>query len=134
MTTPVKLTVLDCIVCDDIRQERSGKDILIGVYVTAIVVPKFPWRGILSLYLLTTWEGEGNVKIEIRIMNPDGEPAGSITGNAQAVHQGRRSAFIFRGVVCSAIKEGPYDFQWRMNDGDWNSIQKTYIQLPTPNP
>ena len=32
------------IVCDDIRSEATGKDMLIGVYADAIILPRFPAR------------------------------------------------------------------------------------------
>jgi hypothetical protein len=37
-----KLTIKQCVVCDDIRREISGKDILIGVYGSGINVASFP--------------------------------------------------------------------------------------------
>src|SRR4051794_1678383 len=30
------------LICDDIRQERNGKEIIIGVYTGAIIFPKLP--------------------------------------------------------------------------------------------
>jgi hypothetical protein len=36
--------VVSALVCDDIREERSGKEILIGVYNSAIIFNQFPAR------------------------------------------------------------------------------------------
>jgi hypothetical protein len=43
-TAQSKLKIKSLIICDDVREERSGKEILIGVYAGAIVFPKFPAR------------------------------------------------------------------------------------------
>jgi hypothetical protein len=36
------ITVKHVVVCDDIRREDNGKEILIGVYSGGIIVPQFP--------------------------------------------------------------------------------------------
>jgi hypothetical protein len=37
-----KFVILSFLVCDDIRREYTGKDILIGVYNNVIIFPTFP--------------------------------------------------------------------------------------------
>jgi hypothetical protein len=64
------------VVCDDIRQEVTGKEILIGVYTDTIIVPQFPaalnglfFRVSLSIidpspqiYTFALVDAQGNVK------------------------------------------------------------------------
>ncbi len=46
-----KLTVKQFIVCDDVRREATGKEILIGVYGSGISVPSFPVQIALSFWM-----------------------------------------------------------------------------------
>jgi hypothetical protein len=58
------------ILCDDVRQERNGKFILIGLF-DAIAVQKMPVR-YPRLFMVTRWcSGEGEFKQRTRILKPD---------------------------------------------------------------
>ena len=58
------------ILCDDVRQERNGKFILIGLF-DAIVVQSLPVR-YPRLFMVTRWcSGEGEFKQRTRILKPD---------------------------------------------------------------
>ncbi len=59
------------LLCDDVRQERNGKFILIGIF-DAIGVPGFP-AVFQRLCVVNRWCcGEGTFKQHSRIVNPDG--------------------------------------------------------------
>ncbi|NCC52769.1 MAG: hypothetical protein EOM20_16360 [Spartobacteria bacterium] len=58
------------ILCDDVRQERNGKFILIGLF-DAIAAPAFPVR-YPRLFMVTRWcSGEGEFTQRTRILKPD---------------------------------------------------------------
>jgi hypothetical protein len=58
------------ILCDDVRQERNGKFILIGLF-DAIAAPALPIV-YPRLFMVTRWcSGEGNFTQQTRILNPD---------------------------------------------------------------
>ena len=60
------------LLCDDVRQERSGKFILIGLF-DSLGSPKFPFRH-ARLFLVTRWcSGEGSFEQHTRILRPDME-------------------------------------------------------------
>jgi hypothetical protein len=66
MTPDLQSSVL----CDDVRQERNGKFILIGLF-DAIGSPQFPMR-YPRLFMVTRWcSGEGVFKQRTRILKPD---------------------------------------------------------------
>lgn len=59
------------LLCDDVRQERNGKFILIGLF-DAIMVPSLPVR-YPRLFMVTRWcSGEGDFTQRSRILKPDG--------------------------------------------------------------
>ena len=59
------------LICDDVRQERNGKFILIGLF-DAIMVQSLPTQ-YPRLFLVTRWcSGEGEFQQRSRILKPDG--------------------------------------------------------------
>lgn len=59
------------ILCDDVRQERNGKFMLIGLF-DAIMVQSLPAR-YPRLFMVTRWcSGEGEFHQRSRLLKPDG--------------------------------------------------------------
>jgi len=59
------------IICDDVRQERNGKFILIGIF-DAIAMPKYP-AVFPRLCLVNRWCcGDGEFTQQSRLLKPDG--------------------------------------------------------------
>jgi len=59
-----------CLLCDDVRQERNGKFILIGLF-DAIGASAFPMRH-PRLFVVTRWcGGQGDCRQLTRILGPD---------------------------------------------------------------
>ena len=73
MNKPINPVIPDlqsAILCDDVRQERNGKFILIGLF-DAIVIPQLPVR-YPRLFMVTRWcSGEGEFFQRSRILKPD---------------------------------------------------------------
>lgn len=59
-----------CILCDDVRIEIGGKEILIGVYPVGVSVPFVPWMGAACLRLTGYWSGDGELSFQVRILIP----------------------------------------------------------------
>ena len=58
------------LLCDDVRQERTGKFILIGLF-DSLGSPTFPFRH-PRMFLVTRWcSGEGEFEQHTRILRPD---------------------------------------------------------------
>ncbi len=69
-TTPIPPDLQSAILCDDVRQERNGKFILIGLF-DAIMIPQLPVR-YPRLFMVTRWcSGEGEFTQHSRILKPD---------------------------------------------------------------
>jgi hypothetical protein len=73
MADPPKIKIRQVVVCDDIRREINGKEILIGVYNAGIVVPNFPTAMALSFWIQFTSDSPAdNLPLDIRLMG-DGD-------------------------------------------------------------
>lgn len=70
------------ILCDDVRQERNGKFMLIGLF-DAIMVQSLPAR-YPRLFMVTRWcSGEGEFQQKSRLLKPDGT---SVLVEGQHIH------------------------------------------------
>jgi len=68
---PIRPDLQSALICDDVRQERNGKFILIGLF-DAIMVQNLPTQ-YPRLFLVTRWcSGEGEFQQRSRIIKPDG--------------------------------------------------------------
>src|ERR1044071_3093409 len=65
--------IVNCVVCDEIRQEITNKFILIGVYVKDIVVPEFPTHTAISIWLQYRPDRIGDHDIFVRVNGPTDE-------------------------------------------------------------
>lgn len=79
------------LVCDEIRREDTGKYILIGVYVSEILVDRLPAGLQLSFWLIITVDTDQPRAFEMRLVGP---------GEAQ----------LMRGAVTASFAKagGPY--------------------------
>lgn len=67
---PMSPDLQSAILCDDVRQERNGKFMLIGLF-DAIMIPQLPVR-YPRLFMVTRWcSGEGEFVQNSRILKPD---------------------------------------------------------------
>lgn len=68
--TKIPPDIQSCLLCDDVRQERNGKFILIGLF-DSIAAPQVPLR-YPRLFMVTRWcSGEGQFTQTTRILGPD---------------------------------------------------------------
>src|SRR5205823_6382819 len=101
-----------CMICDDVRIEVDGKEILIGVYPVGVSIPVLPWMGAACLRMTGYWSGEGELNFKVRVLNPANTLAGETTGTAHPIWQGFQSSITLRGVAISFEMEGVYEIQF----------------------
>jgi hypothetical protein len=126
---PPSIAYRYCIVCDDVRTEIASKETIVGVYVSGIWVPSLPWYMTVCLWMTVMWSGDGEINLEIRIVDPAGTSMGAVNGKAKTIYQAHESSLTFRGVVLEVSMEGIYDVQWRKDGGVWETIRKLPIYV-----
>jgi hypothetical protein len=75
--------LIDLIICDDVRQEVSGKISIMGIYADEIVVPLVPTL-LPQIWFVMKWDvSEGGFNdVVLRIELPDGKPLGAFPAKA----------------------------------------------------
>lgn len=73
---PISIIAQNVVFCDDIRREINGKDILIGVYGSDMVIPSFPSFVGLALFIQIRISGSEITRRMIRVLDTSGNKAG----------------------------------------------------------
>lgn len=117
------------IVCDDIRREDNGKQILIGIYTGDIIVSAFPTNLNLSFWLHLAVEKPGIAKVEVQMLLGPGETQ---IFRAQSSLETKEpdpfTVLAFGGIGLAATHEGYISLQWRQVGDDWQEINRTRIR------
>lgn len=116
--------IVNALVCEDVRREVNGKEILIGVYGNAIVVPSFP----VDLNLMFWFQArapQGDHELRLRIANMSDAVFLEASMNAH-VEAPDELASLAVGTVIQAQGETAIRFQGRGSDSDWTTI----VEIP----
>lgn len=121
-------------VCDHVRQETSGKFILIGVYTNAMVFSEIPATVPLSFWCLLEPHETGTHKISFRVRMPArGEELLAIEAEGVFDQIKNWTPIGFGGNV-TISHEGDMVIEARFGDGqDWQEIRTLSVtQGPLP--
>lgn len=133
MSELASINISHAIACDDIRQEISGKHILIGVYSGNLGLPFFPSQIALGFWMLAKPSVKGNYHVQFRVQAPDRTEA--IIGN-MAVQVGEKEdiALVIPPVPIPIVSPGDITLQYREGDGAWNTVCRLEAKLVPPSP
>jgi len=123
------LTVRHCVICDDVRLEVSNKETIVGVYTVGMTAPLLPWLATVCVWMPVIWGGDGDLDVEIRVVNPVNQQVGIVVGRGTSVWAGFESTLTFRGLSISLDMEGFYSVEWRVAHGSWQRIRQFPIYL-----
>ena len=116
------------IICDDLRTEINGKDIIIGIYSENIIVPKFPANLLLSLWAQFFANRSGDIPVSMRIQK-DKKDLFVVEGIMQVNDYKKIVTMHFSRFPLQVISEGVLVFQMREEKRKWITINETPIML-----
>lgn len=118
------------IVCDDIRVEMDGKQILVGVYAGDIIFPSFPARMNQLLFRVEVIAyNEPHKTLSFRIMNNSGDVLMNLDGDAPPEHPSENSVFVFALHQPVFSREEKYTVEFGF-DGVLKNIGEFRVRLP----
>jgi len=125
-----KFTALAALVCDDVRNELSGKEILIGVFADNVYVGGIPANLGVCLYLRALFARTEVSNIKFRVLGPSGiqvtpEASIPIPGPPDLAFV---TSIVVRGVNFQAQAEGRYEFQWQPPEQEWETVTSLRIK------
>src|SRR2546426_965311 len=113
------LKIKNAVVCDDIRREDNGKELLIGVYSGGIVVPQFPAPLVLAYWVqFDAPKPADNVDVEFRLLGgPETQFFSGRTG-IKPLRAGPGSMALGQAPVFLQIPS-TLTLQLKQADSDW---------------
>ena len=114
--------------CDSVRIERTGKPILVGVYLDDIQVLDFPVTFGLETWLQFYVDADGKTTIEFRFLK-DRKPF--IRGGTNFnVEDFRKSiSMVIPAVLIEMDGPGTLSFQMREKGKKWRTLKKYPVRL-----
>lgn len=123
----------NCIVCDDVRQETTGKVILVGVYGSDMILRQTPpANATVGLYLWVEFESSESVAIDLRaaVEGVADMPSDTIAygvsvnlQNAVGLMQQTWGNFPCRIDFAHALR-----FEYRVAGGEWQFMRRLHIR------
>src|ERR1051325_9217530 len=137
MAAPFKISA--AILCDERRTENNGKHILIGVYISSILLNDFPANLAVTLWIEALPLALGKQTGQVRIIKNDG--AILAKGEIQSTVVKIGPAVLEMAKIPLALQsEGTLQFQWKFNEADeWETIKEVTVRKglttsPSPQP
>ncbi|KVK43573.1 hypothetical protein BCY90_17415 [Agrobacterium deltaense] len=123
--------VRSAIICDDIRKEITGKDILIGVYSGAITVPSYPLTFPTAFWFEIEPKILGSLDFAFKITSPTGNPPIELGGTMQIVAL-EPTIFAISGIPLHAEHDGDIVLSFRSGENEWIEIKRKKIIRVSP--
>lgn len=115
------LVIEATVLCDLVRTENNGKQILIGVYGQNIVFPAFPATAPLSLWIRFMPKKLGQIKSELQAIGPHG--AILLKANLLTNIQKEATSILVVGPIpLSFQSDGMIKFQMKEDGCDWEML------------
>lgn len=116
------------IVCDQVRREDNGKEILIGVYSSDILIPLFPATLLLAFWVQVSAQKAGSYDIEFRI-KVNGKLAAELSGKT-AIKKGSAISSISTPQVPIEFRSiGTLGVEFREKSKRWKTISTLPVSL-----
>lgn len=122
-----EITILNCVLCEDIRKEVSQKEILIGVYSGDIVTKNYPAQLNLVYWLQHFTSTAGDHSFEVRLINQDQAEFAMIKAGFNAKRNNALGS-LGVGLPFQAQRDDEILFQARKSEEDeWVTIHKVGV-------
>lgn len=120
--------------CDEVRREVTGKDILIGVYSSDIVVPSVPMLIEVALWIQFHTAGDGVVSAKVRVTDPVGNTAGQTTievpvGGAAGNPGGTTGAMAMAPLSIGVMQAGAIHVYWSVGGDAFTLIGQKQVRI-----
>lgn len=122
------------LICDDVRREDNGKELLIGVYSAGITVPLLPTNVTVVIWSQTKIHEPGDYKVRYRVLDEAEKelvisPVATIHIEKLVETGDQLSSLAMGAVPLKVEKAGLVHFEVKLNDGEWKRIKTIRISV-----
>ena len=130
MTGQAKLKFLFGIVCDDVRREDNGKELILGVYSGSILVPTFPSNLMLSFWAQYQASAAGHSVMDARVLSAQRTTLVQLKLNIDVSDVGCGSIYL-PPLPIQVQSHGELHWQIKQEGQDWETIKSIPVVTPT---
>jgi hypothetical protein len=141
----IKIKPIMAVLCDDVRQEASGKQTVIGMYVGGITVeiPESERDGVrphgivVNLWMPFQIPEAGLATIEVKVIGPD--PSIELSFSAEMLFEEappdhEQSSVTFQKLPIKVDKEGDLKILFKnAGDSEWQTLKNIPVKINSPN-
>jgi hypothetical protein len=117
--TPPKL--ISAVLCDDIRQEITGKSILIGAYANELNISSLPAVIPLAIFLAIEPKEQGLVRGKLRVLDPFKMPIFNVQFDLTIANTAPHP-MAMGPFPLNLGSSGKYCIQWCFDEKKWSEI------------
>ncbi len=117
------------VLCDDVRRENTGKDILIGVYGGNVKVPAFPAVFAPVFWISMTAKNVGSYQVDFWIKYPGESDGHKFEGGNVSINEVGSLGVYLPPIAVNFIAESPIALLGRIDNGEWETIVEKKIEL-----
>ena len=125
------LEFLYVLVCDDIRREDNGKEIIIGVYSSGILVRSFPADLSLAFSIQFRADKTGDVRLEARVLGPRGTPLIGMQLGV-SIQQPSLGSLVVPAIPVQIKETGNILVQMKQDVEDWETVTTIGVTILDP--
>lgn len=113
--------------CEDVREEKSGKQILVGVYLSFIGISQFPSTIHLVLWVQFIPSSVGLYDTQMRIIDKNDKVL--VTGNMKfEINEIADTVFHLPAAPVKLEQPGSIRWQWRFENGEWFTVKEMEVR------
>jgi hypothetical protein len=128
------------LICDDVRKEDNGKELLIGVYSGGIVVPSLPTFLPVVLWSQVKIKQTGEYKFVCRCVDDTGRELGrlgpgqlKVQRNGGPDNSDELSSIAFGQLPIGIMSPGRLHIEVQLdNEIEWERIKSVSVQVRSP--
>lgn len=121
MKREISFQVRNALLCEDVRQEKTEKFFLIGVFSGDIIISKVPARVAIALYMEGALERAGTTNIQIRFSGP-GEGEGIVGAEFATSTDGERVVIPIPRLELLFEEAGTFRVDISDDDHTWVTV------------
>jgi len=125
----VPLEITNCIVCDDVRREITGKDIIIGVYSGDIIVGTLPFVLNLALWIECRIISKNPFGLRIRVTF--GEEKTAEVGIEFEANNPGQASIVTPPLPVKGKAAGELKVETSINNGEWKLLKTKAVREGT---
>ena len=120
-------TIVSAVICEDIRQEASGKFSLAGVLGSVIDIAALPATAALGVFAEVRFPELGPVESQFRIVDSgDNELIkGTLKLNVPSLDS---APMVLGPFQLRIVRDGEVKVQWKAADADWMTVKSLMIR------